>query len=348
MPRSNRPGSTRGPSSAYTDDGPPLSTSASGLRARMRSTGTSWATSSEYTRHSRTRLAISWEYWPPRSTTRTGRSSAPCSGTGSGTTSPTALPGHPDLLRLLELLALGLDGRGEHQLRLLEVVDRFVAARGHRGAEGAHQVQRPVVLVGGADDDLLERRGLFHLHPRPARKRWMEGGHPPVVAASRRLLGAGEGRADHHRVGAAGDGLGDVAAGAHPAVGDDVAVLPCLEQVLHARSRRVGDGGRLRDAHTEHATRRAGRTRADADEHALRTGPHEVEGRLVRGTAADDRRNRKLGDELLQVQHGPIRGDVLGGDDGALDDEDVQPGLQRHLVVLPDALRGERPYRQDA
>src|SRR6266542_3903335 len=270
MPRSNRPGSTRGPSSAYTDDGPPLSTSASGLRARMRSTGTSWATSSEYTRHSRTRLAISWEYWPPRSTTRTGRSSAPCSGTGSGTTSPTALPGHPDLLRLLELLALGLDGRGEHQLRLLEVVDRFVAARGHRGAEGAHQVQRPVVLVGGADDDLLERRGLFHLHPRPARKRWMEGGHPPVVAASRRLLGAGEGRADHHRVGAAGDGL--------------------------------GDGGRLRDAHTEHATRRAGRTRADADEHALRTGPHEVEGRLVRGTAADDRRNRKLGDELLQVQ----------------------------------------------
>src|SRR6266511_6303396 len=135
MPRSNRPGSTRGPSSAYTDDGPPLSTSASGLRARMRSTGTSWATSSEYTRHSRTRLAISWEYWPPRSTTRTGRSSAACSGTGSGTTSPIALTCHPDLLCLLELLALRFDRRGEHELSLLDIVYRLVTAGGHRRPE---------------------------------------------------------------------------------------------------------------------------------------------------------------------------------------------------------------------
>ena len=35
---------------------------------------------------SRTRRAISWLYWPPRSTTRTGRSSGSASGVGSGTT----------------------------------------------------------------------------------------------------------------------------------------------------------------------------------------------------------------------------------------------------------------------
>jgi hypothetical protein len=32
---------------------------------------------------------------------------------------------------------------------------------------------------------------------------------------------------------------------------------------------------------------------------------------------------------------------VLGGDDGALDDEDVEARLERELVVLAYALRGE-------
>jgi len=40
--------------------------------------------------------------------------------------------------------------------------------------------------------------------------------------------------------------------------------------------------------------------------------------------------------------------DVLGGDDGALDDEYVEAGFEGHLVVLLDALRRERGGRQDA
>src|SRR6266852_5485618 len=75
MPSSKIRGSTRGASSAYTDAGPPLRMSAYGLRARTASGEMVWPTSSEYTRHSRTRRAINCEYWPPRSTTSTGRSS---------------------------------------------------------------------------------------------------------------------------------------------------------------------------------------------------------------------------------------------------------------------------------
>ena len=41
---------------------------------------------------------------------------------------------HADFLGLLKTLALGLDRGGEHRSRLLEVVDRLVAAGGHRPA----------------------------------------------------------------------------------------------------------------------------------------------------------------------------------------------------------------------
>src|SRR5256885_1589689 len=75
MPSSNSEGSSRGAPSAYTEAGPPDRISAEGLRLRRSSTDERCETSSEYTRASRTRRAISCEYWPPRSTTRTGRSS---------------------------------------------------------------------------------------------------------------------------------------------------------------------------------------------------------------------------------------------------------------------------------
>ena len=73
-----------------------------------------------------------------------------------------------------------------------------------------------------------------------------------MVAASGRLEGARQGRGDHHRVGAAGNGLGDVAAGAHTAVGDDVAVASGLLEVAYARGRRVGHCRGLRHTDAEH------------------------------------------------------------------------------------------------
>src|SRR5918992_1310780 len=168
-PSSNRPGSTCGAASAYTDAGPPERMSASGRRARTSAGEMRWLTSSENTRHSRTRRAISCEYWPPRSTTRTGRSSGLGSGVGRGRTSPNSLS-HSNSLRLLERLALGLDRGRKHDLGALELVDVLVAARRHRGAKGAHEVERAVVLGRGADEDFLQARDLLHLHARAARK----------------------------------------------------------------------------------------------------------------------------------------------------------------------------------
>src|SRR6478672_8940053 len=79
-----------GAPSAYTDAGPPERISATGLRRLISSALARYETSSEYTRASRTRRAISCEYCPPRSTTSTGRPSGEGSGL-SGTTSGAAI-----------------------------------------------------------------------------------------------------------------------------------------------------------------------------------------------------------------------------------------------------------------
>ena len=169
-----------------------------------------------------------------------------------------------------------------------------------------------------------------------------------MEAAARCLLRPREWRADHDRVRAAGDCLGDVTAGTHAAVGDHVDVVAGLEQVLYARRRGVGDRRRLRHADAEHAARRARVPRPDADQNALGPGPHQVQRRLVRSAAADDYRDRQRRDELLQVERLAVRGDMLRRDDGALDDEDVEPRTDRRLVVVPNALRSQRAGSQHA
>src|SRR5688572_23156421 len=231
---------------SYTEAGPPERTSAFGLRRRTRSRSTSWGSSSAKTPHSRRRRAISCEYWPPKSSTRTSSratstlpASAPPSSTrGASMTSPvraggaaSAMPlvrdrgavghgglavrSHADRLAALQVLALRLERRRHHDLRPVERGDVLVSAGGHRGAERAHQVERAVVLVRRAEQDLLERAVLDGGDAGAARQRGMERRHPPVVAATRGLLAASERRADHHGVGATGDGLGDVSPGPH-------------------------------------------------------------------------------------------------------------------------------------
>ena len=180
------------------------------------------------------------------------------------------LGAHADRLVALELLALGLQRRGHHDLGAVEGRDVLVAAGGHRGAQAAHEVERAVVLVGGAEQDLLQRAVLGGLHARAARQLGVEGGHAPVVAVAGRLVGARQRRADHHGVGAAGEGLGDVAAVAHAAVGDDLHVLARLQHVLRAGRGDVGDGGGLRNADAQHAAGGARGAGADAHEHGLR------------------------------------------------------------------------------
>src|SRR6266567_3191037 len=143
IPSSNRLGSTRGASSAYTDAGPPLRMSACGLRARTCAAVTPWPTSSEYTRHSRTRRAISCAYWPPRSTTNTGRSSAGRSGSGR-----TSAPIVRCLLRDRHVVRVALPeprAGNTDELRVLHLLDRGGAAIAHCLTHSA--------------DELMEDRG---------------------------------------------------------------------------------------------------------------------------------------------------------------------------------------------
>src|SRR5438067_5240221 len=122
-PRVRTSRATRGALSAYTDAGPPERINACGLRARTCCAVIVCGTSSEYTRASRTRRAISCEYWPPRSTTRTGRSSAGAS--GSATTSASA-PVIRRLLRDRDVVRVALAqarARDPDEARVLQLFD---------------------------------------------------------------------------------------------------------------------------------------------------------------------------------------------------------------------------------
>src|SRR3954471_15557299 len=152
MPSSSSSVRSRGASGAYTDAGPPDRISPRGERRLISSRSTVCGSSSLNTPHSRTRRAISWEYCPPKSSTSTSServAAAPAAG-GRGVVRASAkwlLPderrlgeraavrhvvgrgrrrcgsggrAHADLLRLLELLALGLERRGDHDLRTVE------------------------------------------------------------------------------------------------------------------------------------------------------------------------------------------------------------------------------------
>src|SRR3954452_13440894 len=155
-PSSKMPGSTRGAPSAYTDAGPPDRTSACGFRARTWSAVTPCPTSSEYTWHSRTRRAISCAYWPPRSTTSTGRSSAGRS--GSGRTSAAIVR---RLFRDRHVMGMALAEarrRDPHELRVLHLDDRRRPAVTHCLAHAANELvqdRRDRPLVGNAPFDPL-------------------------------------------------------------------------------------------------------------------------------------------------------------------------------------------------
>src|SRR5947208_16640264 len=120
-----------GAPSTWTDLGPPLKTIPLGLRASISATGMSRGTISLYTCASRTRLAISCAYWAPKSTTRTR--------SGASVTLDSA--GHADALGALQRLALGLQRGRDHDLGLLEFLDRLVAGRRHRRSQRAEEVE---------------------------------------------------------------------------------------------------------------------------------------------------------------------------------------------------------------
>src|SRR6476619_2145772 len=190
MPRSNSAGSMRGAPSAYTDAGPPLRISACGLRARTCAAVTPCPTSSEYTRHSRTRRAISCAYCPPRSTTNTGRSSAGRS--GSGRTSAAIVR---CLLRDRHVVRMALAksrGSDADELRSLHLLDRRRPAIAHRLAHPADELVQdrrdgPLVRYAPFDSrrdallDVLDVALEVAVARRAPRAHRAEGAHAPVL-----------------------------------------------------------------------------------------------------------------------------------------------------------------------
>src|SRR5438067_2946583 len=149
-PSSKIAGSTCGAPSAYTDAGPPERISATGSRRLISSALARCEMSSEYTRASRTRRAISCEYCPPRSSTSTGRSSgSACSGTTSASAVIRGVLRDRDVVRVRLAQPRTRDA---HEARLLQRVDRRRAAVAHRLAQAADH------LV----NDALERSLVGH------------------------------------------------------------------------------------------------------------------------------------------------------------------------------------------
>ena len=59
---------------------------------------------------------------------------------------------------------------------------------------------------------------------------------------------------------------------------------------------------------------------------------------------AGDHRNVELGDERLEVERLAVAGHALGGNDGALDDEQVDTGREQHRRQRLGVLRAD-PHR---
>src|ERR687892_2277397 len=161
-PSSKISGSTLGAPSAYTDAGPPERTSAAGLRCAISSAERRCPTSSEYTRASRTRRAMSWLYWPPRSTTNTGRSSGGASVVGSATTSAISAAVVRRVLGDRDAVWMALEEPRRCDPREaragLHVLDRRRAAVAHRLPEPADDLvddRRERALVRDAALDAL-------------------------------------------------------------------------------------------------------------------------------------------------------------------------------------------------
>ena len=80
-------------------------------------------------------------------------------------------------------------------------------------------------------------------------------------------------------------------------------------------------------------------TRPDAHEDAGGAGAHQVQRSLVRRASTDDHRDVELAHEALEVQRLDGLRDVLGRHDCALDDEQIELGLEDRFGQLRGALR---------
>src|SRR5699024_5718637 len=136
-----------------------------------------------------------------------------------------------------------------------------------------------------------------------------------------------------------GNRRADIAGAGELVVRYDVHVAATgLCQVVAAGSSSVGDGGGHRDVDTQGL---AVGHRARTHDHAGRAGAHQVHGGGVVHHSPGDNGDVQRADELLKVQRLTVGIHVLRGDQGALDNQQVEPAGDQRRGELAGALRGD-------
>ena len=178
-------------------------------------------------------------------------------------------------------LAFHGDRRGVDDLDRLHRADVPRAQRRHRLTQRPHQVLGAVRDPRRPEQDALQRADRAHLDARATRQRGRGSRHAPVRAPTRRFLRACQRRADHERVGARRDGLGQLATPAHAAVRHDRHVPAGVIEERVACGGHVRDGRDLGHADAQHVTRRARGAGSDAHEDGRDALAHQLVGRVV-------------------------------------------------------------------
>ncbi len=140
---------------------------------------------------------------------------------------------------------------------------------------------------------------------------------------ARRFVGAGKETADHHRMGAAADGLGDIAGKLDAAIGDNRHTVPGRGDGT------VVDGGHLRHPDSGDDPGGADRARPDPDLDAVGAGLDQV----LRALGGCDVAGNDLqgGKGIAQAAHRIEN--IFGMTMGRIEHDDIHPGLDQVLNV---------------
>jgi len=265
---------------------------------------------------------------------------------------------------------------------LLELLNGPAAGVPHAGAQAAHQLVHVGAERSAQRHHPLDPLGhQFHVAVHVALEvavlapflHGADGTHAavPLVGAplvqdgvARGLLGPREQGADHHQVGAGGDGLGEVPRVLDAAVGDE------RDAVLLGDPGALGDRRDLRHPDPRHHAGGADGTRPDADLDGVDAGLDErlrgVRGGDVAGHQlepgkgrldARDRLQHPLGVAVRRVDDDHVharlhervdaRVDVGGGAHGGADPQAAEGVLAgvRVLLDLLDVLDGDEPFQ---
>src|SRR5439155_18714990 len=246
---------------------------------------------------------------------------------------------HADALHGLEKFPFGFDRWGDDDLRLLKLGNVARANVAHASRDRADQILTSIVNFGRTKKDLLQRTGGTDLDPRTARKIHVRRSHAPVVTGAGRFLSTSERAADHDGICATSERFANVAAFAHPAVGDDRNVTRRFFEISVAGGCAIDRGSDLRHAESKHTARGASCAGSDTNKHASWAAFHDFESDVITNSVSDDHWNAHVGAKFCEIERFVLGGKVARGRDRALDDINLCARFLRDRTKLSRPLR---------